>query len=262
MLEVNDLHFSYGKKEVLNGVSMQVPDHEIVGLIGTNGSGKTTLLRCLYAALRPRSGSVTLDGKDIYSLSRRLLAKQIAVVVQENASDMPLTVADSVLLGRSPHLGAFGSPDENDLEIATQALQDVGALELAKRSFGNLSGGEKQRVLIARAIAASCPYLLMDEPTNHLDIHYQHEVLNLVNRLHQTTVIVMHDLNLAAQYCDRLVLLDQGKVRAEGTPPEVLRPEILEPVYGVKIQRIENEQGQIQLLFSHVHAQTNPRVAA
>lgn len=258
MLEAHELHFSYGKKTVLDGVSVELSPGEIVGLIGTNGCGKTTLLRCLYDAHRPDAGEVRVDGRKLTKLSRREIAQDIAVVVQENHSDLPLTVADSVLLGRSAHLGPFGSPSEADLRLATQALRDVGALDLAKRPFGSLSGGEKQRVLIARAIVAECPYLLMDEPTNHLDIHYQHEILGLVSTLKQSAIIVMHDLNLAAQYCDRLILLEKGKVRANGTPSEVLQPCLLEPIYGVKIRRLE-EEGQVQLLFSNPtsHARMN-----
>lgn len=251
MISATNLRFSYGKVPVLRGVSLEAKTGATLGLIGPNGSGKTTLLRCLYGSHRPKQGTVQIDGQPLASMSQRQIARTAAVVVQENAGDLPLTVTDTILLGRAPHQSSFGRTSEEDIEIATNALKKVGALHLARRTFSNLSGGEKQRVLIAKAIAQNTPHLLMDEPTNHLDIHFQHEVLNLVRQLPQTTIIVMHDLNLAAQYCDYLVLLDEGKVRAEGLPQTVLNPDILEPIYQVRIERTEDSCGGLQLLFRH-----------
>ncbi len=251
MLKATNLSFSYGQKRVLNEVSLTFNDGEIVGLIGPNGSGKTTLLRCLYGALRPDTGQVEVDGQRLGSLRQMQIAQRIAVVVQEVSRDLPLTVADVVLMGRTPHHRPFQRQTETDWEIATDALVQVGALDLAQRQFSSLSGGEKQRVLIARGLTQQCPYLLLDEPTNHLDIHYQHEVLRLVQQLAPTSVVVLHDLNLAAQYCDRLVLLDRGEMVAYGTPSEVLRPELLELIYLVKMEMVTNRNEDLQLLFTH-----------
>ncbi|MBB4909181.1 ABC transporter ATP-binding protein [Actinophytocola algeriensis] len=257
MITADVVSFSYGRTLVLDGVEVAVAPGQVVGLIGPNGSGKTTLLRTLYAALTPRAGLVALDEKPIGDLRPRELALRLAVVAQEGSGELPLTVADTVLLGRAPHLTTFQRPGRGDHRIAAAALARVGVRHLADRVFAGLSGGEKQRVLIARALAQQADHLLLDEPTNHLDIRYQHEVLALVRRLGVTTVVVLHDLNLAARYCDELVLLDTGRVAATGTPDVVLRPEVLEPVYGIGVQRIATDDG-VQLLFRPLDHEEKP----
>ncbi|MFD0555717.1 iron complex transport system ATP-binding protein [Stackebrandtia endophytica] len=254
MLDAYDIHHAYGSAPVLRGVSVQASDGEVVGLIGPNGSGKTTLLRTLYGSLTPQRGTVTLDDVPLARFTRPQLARRLAVVVQEQAGEMPLSVADTVLLGRTPHLGTFQRRTDVDTKIAADALARVGATHLASRDFGGLSGGERQRVLIARALAQQAEYLLMDEPTNHLDIHFQHEVLHLVRELGVTTVVVLHDLNLAARYCDRLVLLHEGRAHADGTPEDVLLPTILEEVYRIAIEPVTADDGRLQLLFRHTEA--------
>ena len=248
MIQARDVQFSYGPTPVLRGVSLNATEGKVTGLLGPNGSGKTTLLRTLYGSLTPTAGSVHLDGVAVASMSSRDLARRVSVVVQEHGGDLPLTVADMVLLGRTPHRGVFGGTSPTDLEVASQALRRVGALELAPRGFAGLSGGEKQRVLVARALAQSTEHLLLDEPTNHLDIRYQHEVLDLVRGLGSTVVVVLHDLNLAAQYCDEVVLLQAGLVQAAGTPVEVLTPEHLQRVYEVEARRLKLDDG-FQLAF-------------
>lgn len=249
MIRADRVDVAYGAATVLHGAGLAVLDGEVVGLIGPNGSGKTTLLRTLFRSLTPQRGQVEVGGTPVAELSGRDLARAVAVVVQEGSGELPLTVADAVLLGRTPHLSAFQRPSEADLEIAGDALARVGAEHLAHRALDELSGGERQRVLIARALAQQATHLLLDEPTNHLDIHYQHEVLGLVRTLGVTTTVVLHDLNLAARYCDRLVLLDGGRVAAAGTVDEVLDPRVLEPVYHVGVQRVLAHDGTPQLLF-------------
>ncbi|WP_432542109.1 ABC transporter ATP-binding protein [Kineococcus sp. SYSU DK002] len=248
MIRARGVEFGYGSVPVLRGVDLDAPDGKVTGLLGPNGSGKTTLLRTLYGSLRPSAGSVSVDGLDVASAGARELARRVSVVVQEHGGDLPLTVADVVLLGRTPHRGVFGGTSAADLEVVASSLRRVGALPLASRVFAGLSGGEKQRVLVARALAQSAGHLLLDEPTNHLDVRYQHEVLDLVRGLGSTVVVVLHDLNLAAVYCDRVVLLSGGSVHAAGVPEEVLVPEILEPVYEVQVRRLRLDDG-FQLAF-------------
>ncbi|GAA3223279.1 ABC transporter ATP-binding protein [Pseudonocardia petroleophila] len=248
MITASGVTFAYDGTPVLDGVGLAAPAGGVLGLIGPNGSGKTTLLRILYTALRPRSGAVLLDGEPVVDLPGRELARRIAVVAQESPPELPISVAEMVLLGRSPHRSSLRSFTGDDHAVAATALRRVGMREHAERSFSLLSGGEKQRVLIARALAQEAGHLLLDEPTNHLDIRYQHEVLGLVRALGITTVVVLHDLNLAARYCDRLVLLDGGTVAATGPTAEVLRPEVLEPVYRVSVRRFD-EDDCVQLVF-------------
>ncbi|PZS40154.1 MAG: histidinol phosphatase [Pseudonocardiales bacterium] len=248
MISASDISFAYDGNLVLAGAGLLARPGEMVGLIGPNGSGKTTMLRILYAALRPSAGVVNLDDTPVESLSIGDISGRIGVVAQESPSEIPLTVAEMVLLGRSPHRSAFENYTLQDHRIAASALARVGARHLADRNYGRLSGGEKQRVMIARTLAQQADHLLLDEPTNHLDIRYQHQVLDLVRGLRVTTVVVLHDLNLAARYCDRLVLLDRGKVVSAGRPPDVLTPEVLEPVYGVAVRTL-SEPACVQLIF-------------
>ncbi|MGH3765599.1 MAG: ABC transporter ATP-binding protein [Pseudonocardiaceae bacterium] len=248
MISASDVSFGYDGTLVLTGAGLLASPGEMVGLIGPNGSGKTTMLRILYAALKPSAGTVNLDDTPVASLSIGDISRRVGVVAQESPSEIPLTVTEMVLLGRSPHRSAFENYSAEDHRIAAAALARVGARHLAARNYGHLSGGEKQRVLIARTLTQQADHLLLDEPTNHLDIRYQHEVLDLVRGLGVTTVVVLHDLNLAARYCDRLVLLDRGTVVSTGCPPDVLTPEVLEPVYGVAVRTL-SEPTCVQLIF-------------
>jgi iron complex transport system ATP-binding protein len=252
VIEAEQLSWSYGPTQVLRAVSLAAPHGRVLGLIGPNGSGKTTLLRLLYGALNSPTGSVTVDGDRLAALPPYEAARRLAVVVQESGGESSMTVAEMVLLGRGPHLSTFQRTGPEDHAIAARSLDRVGATHLAARSFAGLSGGERQRVLIARALTQQSTHLLLDEPTNHLDIRYQHEVLGLVadlaHDLHTTTVVVLHDLNLAARYCDDLVLLGDGGIPPPGTVGNILVPEVLEPVYGIGIERLETG-GHLHLLF-------------
>ncbi|WP_427870109.1 ABC transporter ATP-binding protein [Leucobacter luti] len=234
---------------MLSGVDFTVTPGSTHGLIGPNGSGKTTTLRAILAAQPASAGLITVDGIPTSSLSVRDLALSVAAVLQDEASVLPLSVWDTVLLGRSVHRTSFQRYRAEDTRIALAALERTGVTALVERSVLELSGGERQRVLIARALAQQAPYLLLDEPTNHLDVRFQHEVLSLVASLDTTTVVVLHDLNLAARYCDQLVLLDHGTVIADGTPDQVLSPDTLEAVYRIRARRIDDE-GVPQLSFA------------
>ena len=248
MIEAQDVTVRFGSVTAVDGVSLTVPDEGVLGLVGPNGSGKTTLLRTLYGAVTPTAGTVVLDGRALQDLGRREIAREISVVTQEHVDGgAPVSVAELVMLGRLPHQGFTAQASATDRRIVADALDSVGLADLASRDVAVLSGGERQRALIARALAQQTRHVLLDEPTNHLDVRFQQEVLELVSGL-PGAAVVLHDLNLAARYCDRIVVLDHGHVVASGTPSEVLTPEILEPVYGVGVRRVELD-GEMHLLF-------------
>jgi len=221
----------------LNHVSIDVERGTIVGLLGPNGSGKTTLVRIIAGMLRPESGSVVLDGTPISALPRRDLARRIAVVPQETQTTFDFSVIDMVLMGRYPHLGPFELEGIADLEIAREALRATGTAALEARTFATLSGGEKQRVVIAAALAQASDILLLDEPTTALDLGYQFEIATLLKRLNSergtTMVVSTHDLNLAASLCERIVLLKGGSVIAQGDTAKTLTAENIRLLYDV-----------------------------
>jgi iron complex transport system ATP-binding protein len=238
-IEIQDLTFSYGEGNVLDGTSFHVPDGAFVGIIGPNGCGKTTLLKLLSGVLQPAAGQVELGGRALRRFKQNELARTMAVVEQDTNASYLFTVEDIVMMGRSPYIGRFQSETLVDYEIVRKALEMTGCLDLRKRSVSELSGGERQRVMIARALAQQPNVLLLDEPTSHLDIGYQQEILDLVKRLNAaeglTVVAVLHDLNLAAYYCNELVMMDQGKIAACGTPAQVLTAEIIARVYRTRV---------------------------
>jgi iron complex transport system ATP-binding protein len=236
VLEIRGLTCGYEAGFLLNDVNVVIGRGEMVGVIGPNGSGKTTLLRAITKVIRPTRGSVLLDGIDTDRLSVKGLARRLAVVARPDEDDVKITVEEYVLLGRIPHRHGFSLlEDKEDIQIAHHAMRLTDVFSLKERPMNDLSSGERQLVSIARAIAQEPKLLLLDEPTSHLDIAHQIRVLDLIKRLNReaqlTVVVVLHDLNLAAQYCDRLVLLDNGCVRKEGTPEEVLTYDTIESVY-------------------------------
>ncbi|MEU0492839.1 ABC transporter ATP-binding protein [Nocardiopsis sp. NPDC006139] len=225
-----------GGRLVVDGVSLAPRPGETVGLLGPNGSGKSTLLRLLSGVLAPSSGVVVLDGRPLARTPRRAAARRVAVVEQHAEARTELTVRDVVALGRIPHRRAWTPASAADAAAVAAALEATGLAGLADRSWQTLSGGERQRAQIARALAQEPGELLLDEPTNHLDIQYQLDLMELVVGLPVTTVIAMHDLNLAAMYCDRLLVLRGGRAVAGGTPGEVLTPALIGEVYGVRAE--------------------------
>lgn len=253
MIRVDDLAVRYGQVLAASDVALTAEDGTTLGLIGPNGSGKSSVLRSVLGAIRRAGGTVLIDGDDADGLHDTERAKRLASVAQEEPSGLPLTAWESVLLGRSIHVSGWSRYRPGDEAIAEEALELAGVLHLADRSVDDLSGGERQRVLIARALAQQASHVLLDEPTNHLDVRYQHEILTLVRSLPFTTIVVLHDLNLAARYCDDLVLLEAGRVVARGTPSEVLEPSIIERVYGIGVERTELD-GLPQLLFTPLGA--------
>jgi iron complex transport system ATP-binding protein len=243
MLETRDVSFSYARGPgaaplVVDRVSFSLERGTIAGLLGPNGSGKSTLIRLISAIVRPLSGGVWIDGQPISQFSRRDLARRLAVVPQETHSTFDFSVIDMVLMGRYAHLGAFELEGVADQRIAREALAATGTSTLESRSFASLSGGEKQRVVIASALAQGSELLLLDEPTASLDLAYQFEIAALLRRLNAergTTMLVStHDLNLAAAVCDRIILLKSGRVLAQGATKDILTAESIRQLYGIE----------------------------
>ncbi len=256
-LEIASVSVAIETKRIVDDIHLRVAPGEIVGLIGPNGSGKSTLLRSVYRMLRPQAGYVQLGGDDVWKMSARDSARRTAMVVQESASDFEFSVSDVVIMGRTPHKGLLDLDNQHDEDLVTAALDQVGMLAFANRLYGTLSGGEKQRVLMARALAQQPRLLVLDEPTNHLDIRFQLEVLDMVRRLGLTTLVTLHDLNLAAAYCKRIYLLCAGSIVASGSPAEVLTPANLRTVFGVEaIVGQHPTRGHLQLSFSSLDVPT------
>jgi iron complex transport system ATP-binding protein len=239
LLQAADIRFAYGPGQAgLHGISLEVPRGGLVGILGPNGSGKTTLLRLLGGMLTPSAGTITVAGGDVSRMARRDLARLIAVVPQETRLSFEYSVLEVVLMGRYPHLHAFELEGQADLAAAREALADTGTLTLEDRMFLTLSGGEKQRVIIASALAQSADLMLLDEPTAALDPGYQLEIATLLRRLNAdrgvTMVVATHDLNLAAGLCRQLVLLRAGRVLAAGPTAEVLTHDTVRALYDVE----------------------------
>ena len=232
-LDIENLHVGIGKKEIVKGVSLSVPEKQFVVLLGPNGSGKSTLLKAVYRALPHQQGSVRIDGEDAAAISGKAFAQRVAVLSQFSNIAFDFSVREVVLMGRTPHKGLLSQESREDIRLAEEALEMVGMLPLAERSFNTLSGGEKQRVLLARAITQQPELLILDEPTNHLDIHYQLKILTLVKSLGLSCLAALHDLNLAAQFADQIYLLQDGRLVCGGAPSEVLTPATIRQVYQV-----------------------------
>ena len=235
-LKMQDVTLGYGGKVVVEGVTLQVKPGEMLGLVGPNGCGKSTIIRALSRVISPSSGRILLNGKDISRISRKDLARRLGVVPQMPLLPSTFTAFEIVLMGRNPHLGLFQYEGPRDMAIAWQAMEKTSTRHLAQRRIGELSGGEIQCVVIARVLAQETEAILLDEPTANLDIGRQIEILDLIKGLCRrdglTVVAALHDLNLAAQYCDRLVLISDGRIYAEGTPGEVINADNIGQVYG------------------------------
>ena len=239
MLEVRNITVTYGTREVLRDVSMSLANGLIIALVGSNGAGKTTLIKALNGTLPIAGGEIELDGRRLGDMSRREIAGHIAVVAQENETRFPVTVLEFVLSGRFVHGGAFGWETADDIESARLALAECDLGEFATRLMNELSGGERQRVVLARAIATNARILLLDEPTANLDLAHQAMMFRLVRERCRecgcSAVVITHDLNLASEFADRMMMLKDGKISAIGTPTEVLTVENVREVFGVDV---------------------------
>ncbi|MDQ2086978.1 ABC transporter ATP-binding protein [Herbivorax sp. ANBcel31] len=244
MINIKGLHWSYGNEKVLDDIDIDFSKNNIYGIIGPNGSGKTTLLKNITRSLMPKNKSIYLFEKDIIAFSNRELAKIISYVPQNTSLEFEFSVMDIVLMGRTPYLKRLQSESFNDIEIAENSMKMTNTWKLRNKNIGNISGGERQRVIIARALSQQSEIMLLDEPVSQLDIHHQVEILNILKSLKLekkvTVIMSLHDLNLASQYCDKLILMDEGKIVKKGFPKEVIKRENIEKVYGIKVDIIKN----------------------
>lgn len=241
-LDLTGLSVDIGKRRIVDNVDIAVPNGSFVGLLGPNGSGKSTILKAIYRVHRPSGGQILLDGADLLAMKPKDVAERVAVVAQESTVEFDFTVLEMVMIGRTPHKRAFDRDDEADRALVLQAIERVGCDHLVDRSFNTLSGGEKQRVLIARAIAQGADHLILDEPTNHLDIRYQMEILELVSELNVTVLAALHDLSLAALFCDTVYLLADGLIVTGGSPASVITIETVRHAYGADILIVEHPE--------------------
>ena len=248
-ISAKDIHLSYGAREILKGVDIHSENGEFVGLIGPNGSGKSTLLKCIYRILKPNAGQIFLDEEELNAMSIKKPARKMGVVAQHNYYNFEFTVREVVMMGRAPHKKALERDNAKDYEIVEEALKTVGMEGFAQRSFSTLSGGEQQRVILARALAQQTPCLILDEPTNHLDITHQLQLMRIVKNLSATVISAIHDLNIAAMFCDRIYALKEGRIIAQGTPREVLTEDFIRQVYQVDAEIAKDSSGQMHILF-------------
>jgi len=249
-IAARDVSWVTAGQRIVDGITLSIPTGTMLGLLGPNGSGKSSLLRLICGLRRVASGVITLGDIDIRTLGRTAMARRTAFVEQQASTEAPVTVLDVVRLGRTPHRGPVSPWTEADEAAVEAALAQVGLAERRAQRWHTLSGGERQRAHIARALAQCPQELLLDEPTNHLDIRHQLEILALVARLPVTSIVALHDLNLAALFCDKLVLLDRGRVAAAGTPEEVLTEERIAAVFGVKAHVERSRQhGRLHVQF-------------
>jgi iron complex transport system ATP-binding protein len=253
MLQVKNMSFSVPDKQILNNITFSVEQGKFVGIIGPNGSGKSTMLKIIYRHLKQTSGFVTLYEKDILDLPQKKLAQELAAVSQETPVLFDFTVKDLVMMGRTPYKKWLAADNQEDFAIVEESMMLANVLHLENRMFNQLSGGEKKRVMLARALAQQANILILDEPTNHLDIEHQYQLMDLVKDLPITIVAALHDLNLAAGYCDELLVMNDGAIYREGTPEQVLTEETLKEVFHMQARVSKNPFTKKLHLFFHTN---------
>lgn len=241
-IKAENINITLEKNNILKDINIEVDNKEVVGIIGPNGSGKSTLLKCIYRVLKPNDGAILLDNVDIKDMSVKESSKRLAVLSQHNNYNFDFTVKDIVLMGRSPHKKFMERDNKEDYDIVNEALKKVDMFEFKDRSFQSLSGGEQQRVILARALAQQPKCLILDEPTNHLDIKYQLQLMRIVKGLGIEVIAAIHDLNIAAMYCDKIYVLKDGEIIKNGKPKDVLTQELIKDVYEVDSEVIVNEE--------------------
>ena len=241
-IKAENINITLEKNNILKDINIEVDNKEVVGIIGPNGSGKSTFLKCIYRVLKPSDGAILLDKVDIKDMTVKESSKRLAVLSQHNNYNFDFTVKDIVLMGRSPHKKFMERDNKEDYAIVNDALKKVEMLEFKDRCFQSLSGGEQQRVILARALAQQPKCLLLDEPTNHLDIKYQLQLMRIVKNLNIEVIAAIHDLNIAAMYCDKIYVLKDGEVIKYGKPKDLLTKELIKEVYEVDAEVILNNE--------------------
>jgi len=251
-LDISSLSFNFGSKNILADIDLSIKDNGIVGIIGPNGSGKSTLLKCIYRVLKPKTGTIFIDGKNINDYQFKETAKKMAVVAQHNDTHFDFNVLEMVLIGRSPHKKFMERDSAEDIELAYKALEQVNMKDFADRNFSSLSGGEKQRIILARALVQNTDCLILDEPTNHLDIKHQLHFMSLAKDLKITVISAIHDLNIAAMYCDKIYALKEGQIIASGSVDEVITEEVIKTLYDVEAKIIYDEEKKPHVIFKNI----------
>ena len=253
-MELGNISFAYDSAPILKELSLFIQESDFIGLIGPNGSGKSTLLKIMGGILKPDSGNIKFKGSETRRISKKIFAQSVSWIPQGNPMVFPFKVSEVVLMGRHPHLSALSFESNEDFNISQRAMETTMTSEFSERFFNEISEGEKQRVMIASALAQNPELMLLDEPTSALDLKYQIEIMNILKDLntnHKMTLIVaMHDLNLASRFCNRIILIKEGKVISDGTPLQVLKKNILEQVYGI----------ELDLDFKNGHPLIHPKI--
>lgn len=247
-IQANNINVTLSSNHILKGVSMTVTAGDFVGIIGPNGSGKSTLLKCLYRTLTPDKGDIAFEGQDLLRMPHKTSARKMAVVGQHNELQFDFTVLDMVLLGRAPYKQFMERDSKEDFDIVRNALDKVSMWAYRDRSYGTLSGGEKQRVILARALAQQTDYLILDEPTNHLDIRHQLAFMDLVKSMDKTVLMAVHDLGMAVKYCTKVGVLKKGKMVGFGTVADIIDEKTIRDIYGVRARMVEDGYGN-----RHIH---------
>lgn len=248
-ISLENVELSFGERSILNGITIDFPENKITGIIGPNGSGKSTLLKCIYRVLETYKGCIYVNNNNLKEYSYKETAKLQSVLAQHSAGECNFSVFDVVLMGRTPYKGIFDRDNDEDYELAAKNLNLVGMTDFADKTFDSLSGGEKQRVLLARAFTQNTECLILDEPTNHLDIKYQLDIFKLIKARNLTVISAIHDLNIAAMYCDYIIAMLNGKVVKQGTTREVLNSEIIKKLYDVNADVIEYDENRKVIIY-------------
>ena len=249
-LTVENIEVFLGTKKIINGIDLQVVNHSFTALLGPNGSGKSTLLKSVYRVLEPKSGTIYLDDLKLKQIPTKEIAQRMSVVSQFQSNSFDFTVKEIVLMGRTPHLRALEKESAMDYQWVDEALEKTGLYDLKDRTISKLSGGEKQRVSLARAIVQNPTLMILDEPSNHLDIKYQLEILRVIKKLGVNALAALHDISLAAQFCDYIYFIKEGEIKYHGSPKEVITKEIIKDIYEVDCEVYEDSKTQ-NILISY-----------